>query len=314
MLPLQLSAGFPLGQFGVLGFSFEKGSDASVKYLGPLNSISKPFPMEQRISLARYGGLRSWNAGYGISPNKYISLGVSYSRSYYSIRNSPIVAAVIDSSLLILARDSSALHATFNGFGAGVMIPLGDLSIGVGGDYFFKTRGRMERGLYTNSEYVKTIQKPEPEPLMQLPPSVKTGLSYEVTREWLVGSDAALTLWDYYHNESAATNNPPQRTVSVSVGGQYVPALQLIKYRYLETLQYRAGVRYAQLPAGGNSEYALSAGIGLPLDKGNGLFDIAVELGIRKDNARDDYAEKFVHIGIGINGGRKWTRNIEDTY
>jgi len=90
------------------------------------------------------------------------------------------------------------------------------------------------------------------------------------------------------------------RPFHFQAGGQFIPAPNLLTPKYWETINYRAGFRYSQLPLKTSSEFALTLGAGLPIGKGSGMFDVALELGKRSDTGYPGYSENFLNVISGF--------------
>jgi hypothetical protein len=124
-----------------------------------------------------------------------------------------------------------------------------------------------------------------------------------------VGSDIAATVWKFSSLDSSVLPGMNQEnTISLCAGARFIPAPNLLAPKYWETMHYRIGTRYTQLPDHQSWEGAISFGTGWPL-KGNGLLDLGVEIGKRYTEKYSNFTETFIEAAIGINGGRKLSKS-----
>jgi hypothetical protein len=150
---------------------------------------------------------------------------------------------------------------------------------------------------------------------LQPPPGFSGGVAWQITEEWLAACDADVTVWSSYDAEDMLMHGALRNyATGVNLGAQYVPAPDVLQPKYWETINYRAGARFTQLPAADAWEFGLNIGAGLPLPAGGGLVDLTVEYGRRYDDNYSDLSEEFVRVGFGINGGRKWSKSPQSTY
>lgn len=317
LVPQHISFGFSLGRVGAVAASFEKRSDADVRIELPTQALGSDVRglSSYEEAFIRDGGVSNWVVGWGYPIGKWVRLGLAYERTY---------TALYESSRLSIAGDvhSTSVDTTSvvfagNGLRAGIIVPLWNLTLGMSGEYFFPASAS-----YTNWSYVKvgdsrtpTTDEVNEEFSLRLPPSLSTGVSWQITPRWLAAADLDFTLWDEYYSENTLLSGELRETaVSFSVGGEFIPSPDELTPAYWETMPYRAGFRIAQLPTTEAFEYAFSLGVGLPFPIGGGLLDVNLEYGRRLDGAYPDYAEEVLRIGFGINGGRKWRKAPQGTY
>jgi hypothetical protein len=309
-VPHQLAFGLPLGVAGVVGISFDKRYETAVRYRDRLRPFGTSLGTVDslELALARDGGLKAWQVGWGHSVGKWAQLGLSYERVYFLLEEARIRKAY--GTFTSASTDSVWVAFRGNAVRAGVMVPLGDLVIGCHGEYFFRGQAAFRRMIYSDA--------PSPEPAermsLQFPPMLSAGVSYRFTPQWTTALDLDITLWDKYPAPAALIGAPTDNAVTVSSGAQFIPAPDVLTPKYWEIIQYRAGWRFSRLPVPSMSEWALTLGTGLPLPRGGGLFDIVIEYGQRYDSDYDDLAEEFLRIALGISGGRKWVKSSRDTY
>ena len=125
--------------------------------------------------------------------------------------------------------------------------------------------------------------------------------------------DIGGVLWERFYSEIKPVQ-PLRDAVFVSGGIQFIPAPDLLTPKLYEIIQYRAGLRYTQLPGREASEVGGSIALGVPLQSNGGLFDIIFEVARRSDNRFEAYREKMFSLKLGINGARKWYQSSDESY
>lgn len=308
--PMLLSFTFPLKQAGTFGISLDRRSDARLKYrsLIPVGQDGDSLD----FGFSRNGGLTSWQAGWGYAIGPWVRLGVCYERLYLvgdeiSMWRNRISAVSNPSDYFLYDTTSTSLRG--NALRAGVLVPYKKLTFGLTGEYILP--GPAKRQSITQSpDLIDTVVNRF---TLRLPPSLGVGLSYTFSPRWFVAASGGATLWRRFESD-VKLGSPLDNAFTVSFGGQFIPAPNLLVPRYWEIMQYRAGFRFAQLPTAAGSEIAFTVSLGLPFQQSSGLFDIIVDAGRRTDAAFDGYAENFLQVKFGLNGGRKWFQNTGIRY
>ena len=309
-VPTTLAFGFPLGRIGTMGLSYEKRSGAKVRY-------QSTYPLEMQlqsvsgidIDFARDGGMSVWQAGWGYSVGKWVQVGLSYERVYLTLKEARIKRIYGD--FIHTSVDTSSIKFRGNGIRAGVIVPIDKLTMGLYGEYILESDAEYANALYDGTSSPSMDRKNF---TLALPPSVSMGAAYAFSPEWLAGADVDMVLWDVYSSENLLVGAAKGTALSFSIGGQYIVAPNLLAPKYWEVMQYRTGFRYSQLPVETAREFAFTAGVGLPLSRGGGLLDIALEYGRRTDADYAGFTEEFLHFSFGFNGGRKWIKSTQSDY
>ncbi len=304
--PRQISLAFPLSFLGTIAFSLSKDTDASLRF----RSLIDNFGVDS-INIHNMGGISKWQAGWGYSIGKWINIGIAYERTNLRIQN--YRQTVFNESELV--EDSVSILFKGNGIRLGVLGIYKDLSVGISGSYIFKDKLEYDSTFTTTVPNNQTSYNYLNSCKIHPPPSLSFGVGYNISPKWLIGSDLSIDLWQEYYieDQDVLAQIDPKNTVSFSLGTRFIPAPKILAPKYWETIHYRTGLRYTQLPGNNSYEAALSIGFGLPL-KGNGLFDLAFDVGRRNTDISNDYNETFLQVGIGINGGRKWHKSSTTTY
>jgi len=242
-------------------------------------------------------------------------VGISYERFYLYSEQTKVTQLSIAGADQPETRDSTTADCRGNGIRAGVDIPVGPVRIGISGEYYFTNPANSSNAVYANGLSTPVANSSSSDTFsVRLPPSVSLGLSWDISPEWLVAGDVSFVLWQFSKIESPLSKPDMAAASGFSLGAQYIPAPNLLSPRYWETIRYRAGVRFSQLPSQKSYEYAVSLGTGLPMGRGTGILDVAVELGRRQSGQFVGYGEDFLHLVFGFNGGHKWVQSTRSTY
>lgn len=309
--PSQVSIGIPFGIAGTVGLSYDLRADRSAFFR---NKAVVGYSDSVLLGFAARGGLVSWQVGWGHFILHAVYIGISYERFYLDAEQTRL-STMYFSGVETDSRDSTKVDGQGNGIRAGVLVPAGKVKLAVSGEYCFTGDAESFTGVYPSGSTVPSANTYTTKTFsLRLPPSLSLGISYDVSPEWLVASDVSLGFWQLSQFSGMLAQPGAATTTGISLGAQFIPAPNLLTPKYWETIRYRAGLRFTQLPGKDSYEYMLSLGTGLPLGKGFGLLDIGLEIGRRESGLFKDYSEDVVRIGIGFNGGHKWANPAKGTY
>jgi len=315
LMPQQFSFAFPAGSLGTFGFSLDQRSNALTKFrIEPESIPNDSSELQYRGGIMASGGQKSWQAGWGREFKNLggIKLGISYEHLYY-YADRKILRSIIDSSGTIESTDSTNYLYSGDGVRAGVMMPFGKLTVGLSGEYFAAGTLKKYNALYSPGDTTK-IDSSKSSVTLTMPPSITLGLAYGFSQQWLAAADLTATIWNAYDSHGVLPSSDRSAALSLSAGAQYSPETNILNPKYLQTMNYRAGFRYTELPTSGSNEYAVSFGCGLPIGGGRGLCDIGAELGRRTDTQYSGYSENYIRFTLGISGGSKWKKSTFGDY
>ncbi len=317
--PVQISIGVPVGAVGTFGISLEQRDDRTSLFESETSFTYKNTSAIYGQGLSARGGMYSWQIGWGRSIRKVAQVGISYERFYLSAEQTILseleLASGTDTSGASNSRDSTHIGSSGNGVRAGIVVPVGSLRVGLTGEYFFNSSASFTRALYSYGDTASAVNSATSSSFnLRLPPSASLGLSYDFSPEWLVAADLSLVFWKYAQVQGMLPQPEVGTAAGFSLGAQYIPAPNLLTPRYWETIRYRAGVQISQLAAKDSYEYLVSLGTGLPMGRGTGILDIALEIGRRQSGQFSGYSEDFIRLAFGFNGGHKWVQSSKSTY
>jgi len=297
--PRLISFAFHINPVGTFGFSLDQRTTTLIKFVKPFNTSS----VTDSIGFSDRGGLKSWQAGWGREIGRWGFAGLSYERMYLSNEDITIYSGDLGGG----EPHNDTTHLLFRGNAVrgGLLVPVNKLTLGISGEYVFK--GDAERSK-ESPDSTKSFS-------ISLPPSLSLGASYELSPSWMAALSSGITLWKDYRS-GFTLGGAVDNALSFSAGVQYIPSPNLLVPKYWEIMQYRLGFRYSELPVVTGSEFSCTAGVGLPLLKGGGLVDFIAEYGSRSDSRIkfENFSERFLHLYLGINGGRKWSQTTRIRY
>lgn len=315
-----LSLSIPVSKYGTLGFSIDPLSNPAVRFRRSATfdearllfiSNDASFFSEDSVhaGILRTGNALSWQVAWGYDLFKKARIGVAVKRLNFNQNTAKLLntSGNITSQLL----DSSSISYHTNAIVGGIIVPLNRFTIGISGDYYLISEATATRTI-AGTRYTDTISDTLKYDLKPAP-SITAGISYQINPQWFTAADIGMRLWSRFYDESTATKNY-DNALTVSAGVQFIPSPNLLTPKLFEITQYRAGIRYAQLPGAQGSERALTLAAGLPMQTNGGIIDIIVELAQRSDNRIDKYTENMVGIKLGINAGRKWYQSGKQSY
>jgi len=312
-----LTLSIPVGRVGTFGVTVEPYSSAAVRHrLNEKLNIDGIFDDSKELAVLSEGGAINWQVGWGYNIKKVLRVGIAYKRFSFN----QTIAAITQMSLTTQSGgkyekhllDSTRTKFATNGIRGGFQLPIKSLTIGLSGEYYFIDKAKGYHFVYGTRDR-DTIENSSRYYYFKPPPSGAVGLSYQFNPQWLVAVDVGMTLWERYYSETAPVEEL-RNAWNVSGGIRFIPAPNLLTPKLYEIMQYRAGVRYTQLPGVNGTEIAAVIGTGLPMLSNGGMFDIIFEYCRRWDKRYIDYSENIFSLKLGINGGRKWYQSSDENY
>lgn len=136
-----------------------------------------------------------------------------------------------------------------------------------------------------------------------MPSSLNIGLSFYLGKSWKVFTDYKTQKW----SDLEVFNNPQNLNdrTEYSIGVENQPNADALA-KYIQGVNYRVGFRYAdtRLKVYGNdlTEYAITAGLGLPImkTKSKSSINLGIEFGSRGEKGSNLVEETFTNIFLGV--------------
>ena len=311
-----LAVGLPLGKFGV-GFGLMPYS--SVGYNIQSNIAATATNPEEIKQYSGTGGINKVFFGVGYALTKELSVGVDYSYNFgkiqtYSFRfiegiqygtREKNLSDITGGTLTAGLNFNTPINKKLNGFASVTYSPDSKLSS-------------------LNSRNIATIQYSSSgaeilvEPLdvdvantnLTIPSKLAVGFGLGQNKKWMLGTEITFQKSSSMGNRFNDINNVNyENSTRFALGGFYIPNYNTFS-KYYEKIIYRGGVRYENTGLIINNtsvkDYAVTAGIGLPLMGVFSNINVGLEYGQRGTTSANLVQENYTNISIGFSLNDKW--------
>jgi long-subunit fatty acid transport protein len=311
-----LAVGLPLGKFGV-GFGLMPYS--SVGYNIQSNIAATPTNPEEIKQYSGTGGINKVFFGVGYALTKKLSVGVDYSYNFgkiqtYSFRfiegiqygtREKNLSDITGGTLTAGLNFNTPINKKLNGFASVTYSPDSKLSS-------------------LNSRNIATIQYSSSgaeilvEPLdvdvantnLTIPSKLAVGFGLGQNKKWMLGTEITFQKSSSMGNRFNDINNVNyENSTRFALGGFYIPNYNTFS-KYYEKIIYRGGLRYENTGLIINNtsvkDYAVTAGVGLPLMGVFSNINVGLEYGQRGTTSANLVQENYTNISIGFSLNDKW--------
>jgi len=311
-----LAVGLPLGKFGV-GFGLMPYS--SVGYNIQSNIAATATNPEEIKQYSGTGGINKVFFGVGYALTKKLSVGIDYSYNFgkiqtYSFRfiegiqygtREKNLSDITGGTLTAGLNYTTPINKKLNGFASVTYSPDSKLSS-------------------LNSRNIATIQYSSSgaeilvEPLdvdvantnLTIPSKLAVGFGVGQNKKWMLGTEITFQKSSSMGNRFNDINNVNyENSTRFALGGFYIPNYNTFS-KYYEKIIYRGGVRYENTGLIINNtsvkDYAVTAGIGLPLMGVFSNINVGLEYGQRGTTSANLVQENYTNISIGFSLNDKW--------
>ncbi len=311
-----LAVGLPLGKFGV-GFGLMPYS--SVGYNIQSNIAATATNPEEIKQYSGTGGINKVFFGVGYALTKKLSVGIDYSYNFgkiqtYSFRfiegiqygtREKNLSDITGGTLTAGLNFNTPINKKLNGFASVTYSPDSKLSS-------------------LNSRNIATIQYSSSgaeilvEPLdvdvantnLTIPSKLAVGFGLGQNKKWMLGTEITFQKSSGMGNRFNDINNVNyENSTRFALGGFYIPNFNTFS-KYYEKIIYRGGVRYENTGLIINNtsvkDYAVTAGIGLPLMGVFSNINVGLEYGQRGTTSANLVQENYTNISIGFSLNDKW--------
>ena len=143
-----------------------------------------------------------------------------------------------------------------------------------------------------------------------LPSKLAVGFGIGQSKKWMLGTEITFQKSSNMGNRFNDINNVKyENSTRYSLGGFFIPNYNSFS-KYYQKIVYRAGVRYENTGLIINNtsikDYALTAGLGLPLIGVFSNINIGVEYGQRGTTSSNLVQENYTNFTIGLSLNDKW--------
>jgi long-subunit fatty acid transport protein len=311
-----LAVGLPLGKFGV-GFGLMPYS--SVGYNIQSNIAATATNPEEIKQYSGTGGINKVFFGVGYALTKKLSVGIDYSYNFgkiqtYSFRfiegiqygtREKNLSDITGGTLTAGLNYTTPINKKLNGFASVTYSPDSKLSS-------------------LNSRNIATIQYSSSgaeilvEPLdvdvantnLTIPSKLAVGFGVGQNKKWMLGTEITFQKSSSMGNRFNDINNVNyENSTRFALGGFYIPNYNSFS-KYYEKIIYRGGFRYENTGLIINNtsvkDYAVTAGIGLPLIGVFSNINVGLEYGQRGTTSANLVQENYTNISIGFSLNDKW--------
>ena len=311
-----LAVGLPLGKFGV-GFGLMPYS--SVGYNIQSNIAATATNPEEIKQYSGTGGINKVFFGVGYALTKKLSVGIDYSYNFgkiqtYSFRfiegiqygtREKNLSDITGGTLTAGLNFNTPINKKLNGFASVTYSPDSKLSS-------------------LNSRNIATIQYSSSgaeilvEPLdvdvantnLTIPSKLAVGFGLGQNKKWMLGTEITFQKSSGMGNRFNDINNVNyENSTRFALGGFYIPNYNTFS-KYYEKIIYRGGLRYENTGLIINNtsvkDYAVTAGIGLPLMGVFSNINVGLEYGQRGTTSANLVQENYTNISIGFSLNDKW--------
>jgi hypothetical protein len=145
---------------------------------------------------------------------------------------------------------------------------------------------------------------------IKLPSKVTFGLGVGQNKKWMLGSEVTFQKNSRFGNRAQDISNVIYRdAVKYNLGGYYIPDASAFS-NYLKKITYRGGFRYENTGMTINNQdlkdYALSAGLGLPLGGAFSNVNIGIEYGKRGTAKASLVEENYTNFLLSLSLNDRW--------
>lgn len=311
-----LAVGLPLGKFGV-GFGLMPYS--SVGYNIQSNIAATANNPQEIKQYSGTGGINKVFFGVGYALTKKLSVGIDYSYNFgkiqtYSFRfiegiqygtREKNLSDITGGTLTAGVNFNTPINKKLNGFVSLTYSPDSKLSS-------------------LNSRNIATIQYSSSgaeiivEPLdvnvantnLTIPSKLAIGFGVGQNKKWMLGTEITYQKSSNMGNRFNDINNVNyENSTRFAIGGFYIPNYNTFS-KYYEKIIYRGGLRYENTGLIINNtsvkDYAVTAGLGLPLMGVFSNINIGLEYGQRGTTSANLVQENYTNISIGFSLNDKW--------
>ena len=145
---------------------------------------------------------------------------------------------------------------------------------------------------------------------IKLPSKLTFGFGVGQNKKWMLGSEVTFQKSSRFGNRTQDISNVIYRdAVKYNLGGYYIPDASAFS-NYLKKITYRGGFRYENTGMTINNQdlkdYALSAGLGLPLGGAFSNVNIGVEYGKRGTAKASLVEENYTNFLLSLSLNDRW--------
>lgn len=306
-----LAVGLPIGKAGI-GFGLLPYSSVGYKIqdYNATTSETKKF--------SGTGGMNKVFTGIGYAITSKFSIGADINYNFGKISTSNIILLDIENGSKETLT-SSLTGVNFN-FGLNYKAKFGKKSMFTSMlTYTPESTLNLSNELSTatirntasgNEYVVDELDKTTTSRTIKLPATLAVGLGFGELKKWMIGGEIT------YKNSSVMSNRTETITkgvfedaVKYTLGGYFIPNYNSYS-SYFSKVVYRGGLRFENTGLIMNNkpiqDFAVTAGMGLPISGTFSNINIGLEIGKRGTKSAGLIEENYANISIGFSFNDKW--------
>lgn len=306
-----LAVGLPIGKAGI-GFGLLPYSSVGYKIqdYNATTSETKKF--------SGTGGMNKVFTGIGYAITSKFSIGADINYNFGKIATSNVILLDIENGSKETLT-SSLTGVNFN-FGLNYKAKFGKKSMFTSMlTYTPESKLNLSNELSTatirntasgNEYVVDELDKTTTSRTIKLPATLAVGLGFGELKKWMIGGEIT------YKNSSVMSNRTETITkgvfedaVKYTLGGYFIPNYNSYS-SYFSKVVYRGGLRFENTGLIMNNkpiqDFAVTAGIGLPISGTFSNINIGLEIGKRGTKSAGLIEENYANISIGFSFNDKW--------
>lgn len=298
-----LAVGFPAGKFG-FGFGLIPYTAVGYKISKKAND-SDPF----NTNYNGVGGMNKVFFGTAYKITNGINLGVDVQYNFGSIETSSF--SFLDGVQFGTTEDNMSEINGFN-FSAGLTIQqkvknkftyFGSLVYTPSSDLSLKN----QRTITVSND---VDEQPVQNSTFKTPSKFSIGSGFGVVKKWLVGGEITMqSNSDLKNRFDDIVGVTFENSTRYSFGGYYIPNYNSYS-GYFKRVTYRAGLRYENtgmiLKNKSIDDFAVTAGLGLPLGGTFSKINVGLEVGKRGTVYNSLVEENYINLSIGLSLSDRW--------
>ena len=298
-----LAIGIPSGKFG-FGFGL-------IPYTAVGYKISQT-TTDQNPTTTQYKGIGGMNKvffGTAYKITKNINIGAEAQYNFGSIEtlsfkfsediqygtNEENISEVEGFSFTTGLTIQQKVKSKYTYFGSLVYSPETDLTI------------RNQRTIRVNND---VDEQPVQNSTFKSPSKFAIGSGFGIVKKWLIGAEVTMqSTSDLKNRFDDIVGVTFENSTRYSFGGYFIPNYNSYS-SYLKRVTYRAGLRYANtgmiLRNKSIEDFAVTAGLGLPLGGTFSKINVGLEIGKRGTVYNNLVEENYINLSIGLSLSDRW--------
>lgn len=311
-----LAVGLPLGKFGV-GFGLMPYS--SVGYNIQSYKAATATDTQEIKQFSGTGGINKVFFGVGYKLTKKWSLGLDYSYNFgkietYSFRykeglqygaREKNLSDISGGTLTAGVTFNTPINKQVNGFASLTYSPDSKLS-----SANFRNIATIQYSSMGAEIIVQSSDVDVDNTSMTLPSKLAVGFGIGQNKKWMLGTEITFQKSSNMGNRFNDINNVNyENATRYSLGGFFIPNYNSFS-KYYQKIVYRGGLRYENTGLIINKtsikDYAVTAGLGLPIIGVFSNINIGLEYGQRGTTSAGLIQENYTNFTIGLSLNDKW--------